>query len=409
MQTTQFKVMKTIITLFFLFFIFASCKSKTTHSFVYTNGERMSDSNQIKVLERELLTLLSKDDLKQNLKIYTSLSKNQNDDFQSISERYRSYVLDTLKSIFPGKSSFLDSINQNYRLSNLGIVCINNRTGEVKNCAFNQCSSNVIFENRLENKAIHPFGYILTFQKGKELQDTFANEINQHVEEQFKVTRNYTVEQSFTMISSGKHMIRPYYFYSKSEWEKVSNQLHVNLDLSEFQPGIIPRIKTSLLDLTKTLATIQQNGVYRKPLFIRKITNMQGKVIYTTAKSTIKTVLDEKVVLKMKQLFNSYMHGQGMIHYRKNGIFEDCFIFTGELSNDANWCIYSGQNYTLGIIEYNQIKSNSEDTKMNRNKEKLKVSLILKEVLKSLNQNKTKGELFYHLNAYHRLPQYVDF
>jgi hypothetical protein len=391
-------MIKRIILPFLIMTLLSSCNKEVQHTFYYTNGKIIIDTNQLKVLDCELNSFLSKEELKENLKIYTSFSFKQKEDFQSISNRYKSYVLDTLKNVYPENVRFLDSLNKINRLSGITIISINNKTGEVENCAFNDGSANTIFENRLEHKAVHPYGYIMTFEKGKDVQDTYAYEINQKLDDRYQMYRNYTVSQSFTVIPGGNIMIRPYYFYPRSDWESINNRLHLNLDLSEFHLGIVPPIKTSLYDLSKTISTIQNKGYYQKPLFIRKVKNSKEKVIYSAPTNQRKRILNELVVFKMKKLFDIYMHGQGMIQYRKNGIIEDCFIYTGGIYEYANWCVYTGQDYTIGIIEYNQLRTNKHDYNINRRRERLKVSIILKDILRTLNQNKTKGKIFIQMN-----------
>lgn len=382
--------------------LLSSCNKEVKHTFYYTNGKIISDTNQLKVLDCELNSVLSKEELKEDLKIYTTFSSKQKNDFEIISTQYKSYVLDTLKKAFPENAHFLDSIHQINRLSNLSIISINNRTGEVENCAFNTTYTGAIFENQLEHKAVYPYGYILTFEKGKDLEDTFAHEVNHKLDNHYKMNWNYTIGQSFTIVPGGNIMIRPYYFYPRSDWESVNKRLYLNLDLSEFHPRIMPTIKTSLFDLTKTISTIQNNGEYQKPFFIRKIYDSEEKVIYAAPKNKRKRILEISVVHKMKKLFNLYMHGQGMIQYRKNGIIEDCFIYTGGMYDYVNWCIYSGQDYTIGIIEYNQLRTNELDYNIDRTREKLKVSIILKDIVGKLNQNNTKGEIFNQMNRIHK-------
>lgn len=373
-----------IILSLLIIILLASCNKEANHTFFYTNGSIIRDTNQLKALNRELNSILSKQELNGDLKIFTSFSNKQNQEFARISKRYASYVLDTLKKTFPEKVRFLDSMNSINRLSNVSIICINNITGEVENCAFNHSSELSIFENRLEHKAIHPYGYIMTFEKGKEVDDTFAYEVNQQLEDRFKMLTNYTVSESFRYIPSANVMIRPYYFYPRSDWERINQNMHLNLDLSEFEPRILPPIKTSLYDLTKTISTIQNRGDYQKPLYIRKVKNSQEKEIYTAPKNQRKRIIDVSVAQKMKTLFDHYMKGQGKIQARKNGINEDCIIYTGDLYDFANWCVYSGKDYTIGIIEYNQLRMENHSSSMNRRKEKVKVSIMLKDILRTL-------------------------
>ena len=385
-------MIKQSIVFIIILLLSTSCDKQIKHTFYYSDGNVISDTNQLKVLTSELNKTISSEQLEKDLKIYTCLSSKLNADFRKISTKYQGYVLDTLKKQYPEKIKHFDSLNLINNISRIATIVINNKTAEIENCAFNMNSQNAIFDNNLESKAIQPYGYIMAFEKGMNLHDTFNSEFNRKVD-MYKNPEDITVTKSFYMVPSGSIMSRPFNFYTKLDWENIEKKIILNLDLSEFQPGPFASIKTNLYDLTKTIFLIQNDGYYQRPILIKLVKNSDGTKIFSSSTVKKQKLLDDSVVKKMKMLFNDFMTlGQGRIHYKRNKIIEDCFFFTGSLHDYMNWSVYSNEKYTIGIIEYNYLNVNGSDIHIHRRREKLKVGLVVRDLLESLNSNNVIGE-----------------
>ncbi|MBI1837234.1 MAG: hypothetical protein HYR91_08225 [Flavobacteriia bacterium] len=379
-----------------IFIISISCKEKSGNKYYYNNGQIIKDTNQIVLLELELKKIFPKNIKYQHFNIKTTLSKKYDLDFQKISDSYKKYVFDTLIKTYPHFSNYLDSLNKLNRVSQNAIIVLNNKSGQIENLAFNNSNKDAIYTNRIENKAIKPYGYILTFEKSKNLNDTYSESILSKVDKQYRSQNNYTVAQSFSIIPGGSIMLKPYCFYPKSDWENLKKRLDINLDLKHFRTGIIQSISisTSLYDLSKTISIIQNNGNKLTPLLIKSITTDKNKIIYKVKKQKNKKAINKSTVIKMKNLFDYYMKsGIGRAQIIKNGIIEDGFSYCGSQDDYLNWCIYSNENYTIGLIEFNSLRTNEFNENITR-KEQIKVSYMLKEILKSLNCNKIEGEIY---------------
>ncbi len=358
------------------------------HTFYYREGTIIADSSQLTVLNRELRKVLPQRDLKNNLKITTTLSQKQSDDFLRISNQYKQQVLKNLLTNYPKHSSFLDSLHRKGRLSNISIIVLNNQTGAIENCRF-AYSEKALFAPNLEYRATDIYGYIMTFDKGKNLSDTLRKDYRTSSTHFFP--GSVSVLRSFTWVSGGSIIPRPYDDYPLSDWKTLEKKLGVTLDLSEYQPGRFSGIRTSLFDLVKTIATIQNNGFLMNPLFIRKVKNNENTCIYSHRKSPGKKILSNKVTRNMKQLFHYYMtQGPGIRNYRKNGMIEDCFLYTGGNSDFSNWMIYTNDLYTFGLVEYNILQTMEHDYPIRR-REHFKLSSMMKALLSGMHLNRVKG------------------
>jgi hypothetical protein len=339
-----------------------------------------------------LRKLLSKDELSSNLKIKTTISQKQSNDFFQISDTYKKGVLNRLKLNYPKHRFFLDSLYKQNRLSNISIIVMNNSNGEIENCSFNTGSPRTLFDPNQEFKATDLYGYILTFDKGKNLNDTFASEINRKAPQNYQIPSSVTVSGSFTRTLGGNIMSRPYDYYSISDWSALAKKLDINLDFSEYRPGRFSLIKTSLFDLVKTISIIQNNGESKVPIFIRSVQNERNQVIYSVKNPISKRILSEQVVQNMQGLFINYMtEGPGIKHYRSNGIIEDCFLFTGGNSDYNRWLIYTNHSYTFGLVETNVFRTGKNDYSIRR-RERFMLSSIMKELLQKMHLNTVKGQ-----------------
>ncbi|MGV3612804.1 MAG: hypothetical protein ACO1N0_17720 [Fluviicola sp.] len=388
--------MKSSFLIPFILLILVSCKKEIHHTFYYKEGTEIKNTTQLALLNMQLVKLVSKEDLNVNLKIKTTLSQKQSVDFFRISNDYKNTVLEHLKSNYPKHGSFLDSLHMKGRLSNISVIVINNKTGEVENC--NSNSQSALFDPNMEHRALEPYGYIMTFDKGKALNDTFAFNLNPTNTPKyspiFQIPAGVTVSHSFIKVpgGGGNIMLRPYDYYPLSDWKKLEKKLEIDLDLSEYRTGHFSWIKTSLFDLVKTISMIQNNGEGVNPVFIRSIRNETNNRIYTYKKSSNKRILSASTTQNMKQLFKNYMtQGPGIKHYRSNGIIEDCFFFSGRHGEHKNWLIYTNDLYTFGMVEYNILQTVENDYNIRR-REKFKLSSMMKDILRKMNLNMEKGK-----------------
>jgi hypothetical protein len=378
----------------FLILLFFSCQKNTEHIFYYSEGEIINDTNQLNFLNQELKTMLSEQELDQSLQIYTHLSKKFNDDFQQITEKQRDTLLQSLKKILPHKAKVFDTLNIHHRIGNFSILVFNNKNQQLENIAFYQNSMRNLTEYMNQSKATQPYGYLMTFEKGKNLNDTYKDEINAKLKDGRKMIVDYTVAESFTQTSGANIIPKPYIFHPGSDWKELSKRLEVNLNLNDFKAGEFPSIKTNFFDLTKTISTIYSNGNQIQTNTITKIINARGKTIYRLQKKPKKQIIQRDVNNKMVQLFQQYMTtGKGNFHYRKKEIIEDGFIFRIE-DVHVNQYIYSNDTYTIGLLEIRPLRINrivDYETKIILEKIP-KIHILIPAILKSLSYDRKEGE-----------------
>ncbi|TSJ46636.1 hypothetical protein [Fluviicola chungangensis] len=365
-------------------------KQEGIHIFYYREGTEIKDTMQLTILNRELRKLVPKKELATNLKIVTTLSQKQSEDFFQISDEYKQNLFDRLKRDYPDYRSFIDSLYQLGRLSNISIIVLNNKTGEIENCSFNHGSEKVFFDRNQEFRATDLYGYIMTFDKGKNLNDTFK--VNPKAPAIFQIPGWITVSRSFTWIPGGNIMSHPYDYYPLSDWRSLEKKLDIDLDFSHYRPGRFSGIQTSLFDLIKTIATIQNNGESTQAIFIRNVKNERNGIVYSYQNIPGKRILSKQIVQNMKGLFKNYMtRGPGVGQYLKNGIVEDAFVFDCKKSEFTSWVVYVNDMYTFGLIENNVLRTIQNDYSIRR-KERFKLSSILKNILYEMNLNRVKGE-----------------
>ena len=303
-------------------------------------------------------------------------------------------LLDTLKKTYPKDSKSLDSIYRNHQLSKVSILVINNKNGEIENFSFSDISSERFKQNESNSRATRLYGYLMSFQKGISLKDSLISYYDFYTKK--PVYQSIITPFIVNFQNSGP---KKYHFskYSKNDWRKLNRQLHIQSEFKYLNSslGSLPNVHTNIYDLTQTFSVIQRNGLYQKPLMIRKI-DSGGKNIYHL-KNKVTRIIDEKTISKMKKLLNILMtQGWGVENYRKNKIIEDCIIYHGSISDNERWKIYTTDKYSIGISEINLIYKN-----IRKNYQKFIpksiyrgtiYNLLLSEILNGMNLNKVKGE-----------------
>jgi hypothetical protein len=94
----------------------------------------------------------------------------------------------------------------------------------------------------------------------------------------------------------------------------------------------------------------------------------------------------------MKDLFKYYMiSGMGVVTHTKYGLKEDGIAYFGRNQSRINWGFYSNEKYTIGLVEYNSLRTEKSDFSIRR-REHAQLMLILEDLLGSLNCNNVEGE-----------------
>ncbi len=234
----------------------------------------------------------------------------------------------------------------------------------------------------------------MSFQKGSSLKDSLISYYDFYTKKPVYQSIITTFIVNFQNSGPKKY---PFSKFTKNDWRKLNRQLHIQSEFKYFNSSVssLPNVHTNIYDLSQTISVIQRNGMYQKPLMIRKIVS-EGKNIYHLTKK-VSRIIDSKTISKMKTLFNILMtQGWGLENYRRNKIIEDCIIYHGGISEYNRWKIYSTDKYTIGISEINLLYKNlDKNNQYFIPKHIFKgtiYNLLLSKILNGMNLNKVKSE-----------------
>lgn len=374
-----------------LLFSLFSCKNDPIITFYYTDGEIIKDTNQIRILKYQLDTLVTKENLQNDLVIKTTLHKKQNHIIHQELKKFYNHMNEEIKNDNPKCISEIDSLASSNNLLELYLIIINNHTGEIENYFSNNSYLEGIRSNRIRGRAIDLYGYQLCFQKGIHLTNTY----NTFESNDILASENFTptILESFYRMHSGISFNKPYRNYPKSDWISLNIKLGLRINLKNFHKGLHQKIsiETSLYDLTKTLYTITKEAQTQPLHLIRLITDSKGKKLYKYKAQIEKVQLDPIIFSNMKVLINKFQTDSfGRLLYLRYGINEDGLAFFNRFSQNINWLIYSNQNYTIGILQrIHPIKKNY----FVRTKRQWEYLTVLKHVLKGLKCNNASGKI----------------
>ena len=364
----------------------ASCGPSEKTRILYDDGTVISDTNLIvNVLEEAYRLGLKKTDFNSNALIQTSLRPDF--DFTPLNDSLAGVYKELMKSYYPEHISQIDSFP--IPLFRSLLLVIDNSSGEIIANFENgrKIKDNIAFgmSNRL-------YGFILAMEKGLRAQDTFVSksEIYNDVGEVFITKHKQDVKSLFAVDPPGIG-IYPHTEFSKEDWESLATKL-------EMHPGFILcrdykkdcYLESSFFDLVRTYMLIQNNGIEKNPKMIKKITGLNGKIMYSK-RLVEKQTLTRQTCTEIKELLDYYKAGMEVWWKRRFDVSFKGRLFRGANSTDSGWLLYSDDSFTIGVITFiNSIRVGQYGINL-RHKKDLRQSAFcypyLKTALKNLYPN----------------------
>ena len=314
-------LMKLIPVLLVLGIVLSCGQKKKVLVFHYSNGEVIKDSSKIRFLVQQLPVQLPEYDSTTSLDIQTYLDK---DIEQKVDGYFRK--------------------NSRGRVS--GMVVVNNQTGDVVYCNSNQLN---VYSQRLQMMKM--YGILLSFEKGVKLEDRFSW-TGKYTQKKY----DSTISRLYRMSAPSLEYKYPFDTYSCSQWSEFLQKLDVSEDERDCADGeIFPRyyFRTSLFDLVKTCALINQNGYTHAHNLFGTVKSAEGKVLH------------KAVLLKGKLLKTETCTSAKKIMKRDPfAVIEfsyPIFVFNGE--EIRNGMVLSTKKYTIGFLSASKSGSNGLVTK----------------------------------------------
>lgn len=289
--------------------VFTSCTEKKEVHFHYSDGTRIKDSTVIQFLAKQLPFQVKKYDSTLSLNVKTCLDRK---------------LEQKLKVYFRKDTSRKSS----------AMVIMENKTGNVVYAQNSQHLS--VYSQRLQ--LMKMYGILLSLEKGVKLEDTFSW-IGKYSGE----NHTSTVARLYRMSPPSLDYKYPFDEYSCNEWSSFLQKLNVSEDERDCADGeIYPRyyFRTSLFDLVKTCALINQNGVASANNLFGDIKTPGGKMVHTSTMVKgevlkMETCIAAKKIMK-RDPFDLIEFNYPIFHYNQ-----------GELKNGM---ILSTKNYTIGFL-----------------------------------------------------------
>lgn len=305
--------------------IFASCTDSNSKEVVfrYSDGTRISDSNAIQFLKRELPAQFPKYDSTISLNITTCLDK-------KVEQKVSSYLRrkDSLRKVS-------------------GMVIMENKTGNV--VYWQNSEELLVYKQQLQTMKM--YGILLSLEKGVKLDDTFS-----WTGKYSKRKYDTTVARLYRMSAPSLEYKYPFDDYSCSQWSAFLQKLDVSENERDCADGeIYPRyyFRTSLFDLVKTGVLVNQNGVASANNLFGSIRDTDGKILHTAPLVKGKRLKTETCFMARKIMKRDPF-----------AVIEFSYpIFFYSHSEIRNGMILSTKKYTIGFLSASKSGSTGFVTK----------------------------------------------
>ena len=347
--------------LFLLLITVSACTETVEQNFYYSDGSRITDSTDIKLVSQEINTLLQ-NNKDQSLEIQSSLLPRSKFNCTILLDSLRESMIDNLVERYPEYDDQINAINRDWIL-NTGIVILEKKSGRIITYTNIGTSVDIISNLPVVGTSNKLYGFILAMDKEFQPNDDYvywqeSNSVNQDGQ---KDTTKYEIRNSikrlFCTSSYGPIRRYPYQDYSIEEWKKINEEMKFNLNFGQANPNYAVMFESNLLDLTKVFAMLNNDGKYSSSFLVDSVRNEDHKVIYKP-KIRSEQLISSQTQSKMEEFLNHnmiYGHGQGGFVKKKLSLNDDHNVFFGESRGNVEWILCSDQTYTIGIITSNRL------------------------------------------------------
>jgi membrane peptidoglycan carboxypeptidase len=361
----------------------------------YSDGTKITDSTHLRLIYQELPHLLSRERIDSaDLKIYTSLKPNVNKALTAQAIRLQDSIYPFIKWEHRETKAWLDSLKTLNQFLNVGVVAIDNKTGQVVIHYSSKSNSQGDFvTNRGSIGGMNKtFLYALAMQQEFTPYERYP-QMKRVPEGEYALIPDSSINRSFLRsfsISYGKPSRGLSERYSLNEAKKFLHQLGLNNEHVS-QGVLFFDNQLSLLDLTKTWSAFYNNGIRNEPTVINRIVDRKGQELYHR-KLHSKRVLDEETTEEMLHLLDQYSNrgvGAVITHRYENVPAYLCNFGRIATKNGSGIFIAITKNYTIGVRCVPSFQNIRIHHPFNANVIPFTVPLWLKS-LEQLQQNKPK-------------------
>lgn len=362
----------------------------------YSDGTKITDSTHLRLIYQELPRLLSRERIDSaDLKIYTSLKPNVNKALTAQAIRLQDSIYPFIKWEHRETKAWLDSLKTLNQFLNVGVVAIDNKTGQVVIHYSSKSNSQGDFvTNRGSiggmNKTLL---YALAMQKEFTPYDRYPQMKRVPEGDYDDLIPDSSINRSFLRsfsISYGEPSRGLSERYSLNEAKKFLHQLGLNNEHVS-QGVLFFDHQLSLLDLTKTWSAFYNNGIRNEPTIINRIIDLKGRELFYR-KLHSKRVLDEETTEEMLLLLDQYSNrGVGAVIAQRYDNVPAYLCNFGRIAtrNGSGIFIAITKNHTIGVRCVPSFQNIRIHHPFNANVIPFTVPLWLKS-LEQLQQNKPK-------------------
>jgi len=366
--------MKWFIALLVGLVVTSCCIERPKITCYYSNGTRITDSTHLRLIYRQLPHLLSQERIDSaDLKIYTSLKPHVNKALTAQAIRLQDSIYPYIKWEHRETKAWLDSLKKLNQFLNVGVVAIDNKSGQV---VIHYSSKSNASGDFVTNRG--PIGgmnktllYALAMQQEFTPFDRYPQMKQVPDGDYDDLVPDSTIDRSFLRTFGFSFNGTP----PKGLAQRYSSKQAYASLLLLMREGYIENYdnsfylfdaQLSLFDLTKTWSAFYNKGIRNDPTVINRIIDVNHKELYRR-KAHSTRILDEQTAEEMLHLLDFSAHlGHGtFIHLH----FPEAPDFIGNIGgfgfrNNSGIFISITKDYTIGVKcvpAYPRIRINEPD------------------------------------------------
>jgi membrane peptidoglycan carboxypeptidase len=324
----------------------------------YSDGTRITDTTHLNLIYRQLPKLLSQSRIDSTgFDVYTSLKPHINNALTGEVIRLQDSVYPYIKWEHRETKALMDSLKTLNQFLNVGVVAIDNKTGQV---LVHYSSKSKPDGDFVTNRG--PIGgmnktllYALAMWKEFTPYDRYP-QMKQVPDGDFddlipdsSINRSFL--RSFSISFGGTFPFGLAQRYSDKQAYSFLYQLGIAYPENYGHPLTLFDVQLSLLELTKTWSAFYNNGILNEPTIINRIVDLKGQELFHR-KLHSKRVLDEETMEEMLHLLDQYSNrgvGAVIAHRYENVPAYLCNFGRISTRNGSGIFIAITKKYTIGV------------------------------------------------------------
>jgi membrane peptidoglycan carboxypeptidase len=350
--------MKWFIALLVGLVVTSCCIERPKITCYYSDGTRITDSTHLQLIYRELPHLLSRQRIDSaDLKIYTSLKPNVNKALTAQAIHLQDSIYPFIKWEHRETKARLDSLKTLNQFLNVGVVAIDNKTGQVviHYSSKSNASGDFVTDRGPIGGMNKTLLYALAMQKEftpydryPQMKRVLGSDFDD-LEPDTSINRSFL--RSFSISYGGTFSFGLAQRYSDKQAYSFLYQLGIADPQNYGHPLSLFDAQLSLLELTKTWSAFYNKGIRNEPTVINHIVDRKGQELYHR-KLHSKRVLDEETTGEIVQLLDQYSNrgvGAVIAHRYENVPAYLCNFGRIATRNGSGIFIAITKNHTIGV------------------------------------------------------------